>query len=81
LAALRLQEFRQQRVGTHRLSAGVERCELQRGQRFVYAFGDALHAIADGWARLGEITDQHPKYLLVWPGFSRESTGGGDMRY
>jgi hypothetical protein len=37
-------------------------------------FGDAPHAIADGGARLGEVTDQHPEYVLVRPGFSREGT-------
>jgi hypothetical protein len=63
-AALRLQEFRQQRVSAHRLSAGVERRDLQRGQGLVDAFGDALHAIADGGARIGEVT-----YLLTRPGF------------
>jgi hypothetical protein len=40
----------------------------------VYAFRDALHAIADGWARLGKVTDEYPEYLLVRPVFSREST-------
>src|SRR5438128_1029757 len=47
LAALCLQKFRQQRVGADRLSAGVERGELQRGHRLVYAVCYALHAIDD----------------------------------
>ena len=38
------------------------------------AFGDALHALADGGAWIGEVTDQHPAHLLVRPGFSREIT-------
>ena len=29
---------------------------------------------ADGGARIGEVTDQHPAHLLVRPGFSREIT-------
>ena len=74
LAALCPQEFRQQRVGAHRLPAGVERRELQRRQSLVYAFGNASHAISDGGARIGEIADQHLEDLLAWPGFSREST-------
>ena len=40
----------------------------------MHAFGDALHAIADGGARLGEIADQHPEHLLVRPGLAREIT-------
>jgi hypothetical protein len=74
LAALRLEEFRQQRIGAHRLSAGVERREPQRGQRLVHAFGDSMHAVADGRARIGEVTDEHPEYPLVCPGVERELT-------
>lgn len=61
-------------VGADTLSAGVEQRELQRRQCFVYASGDASHAISDGGAGIGEIADQHSEYLLAWPGFSREST-------
>src|SRR5207253_8265325 len=67
LTALRLQKFRQQRVSAHRLSPSVQRREVQRRQPFVYAFGDALHAIADGGTEIGEITDEYPAYLLVRP--------------
>jgi hypothetical protein len=33
-----------------------------------------MHAVADGRARIGEVTDEHPEYPLVCPGVERELT-------
>ena len=44
------------------------------GSDSLHALGDALHAIADRGAGIGEVADEHAEHLLVRPGLPRERT-------